>query len=165
MWPFTSRNIGLLAQISYILCQLLLCSGKSQLSNFANAHFKNIHIDLVYVRLLMSWHNNIQYIVAALVCTSLIPRPHPASGAWECTTLWPDSYGFIVLETRVGCNCQAGGCFQNACTTSGYTTYLRLVARTRLPGNNIKQRVHIHCSYCLLSVASAWMKRLSLLST
>ena len=33
-----TRNIGLLAQISYILCQLLVCSGKSQLSNYVNAH-------------------------------------------------------------------------------------------------------------------------------
>ena len=50
MWPFTSRNIGLLAQISYILCQLLLCSCKSQLSNYANAHcYKNINITLAYV--------------------------------------------------------------------------------------------------------------------
>ena len=35
MWPCTSRNIG---QISYILCQLLVCSGKSQLSIYANTN-------------------------------------------------------------------------------------------------------------------------------
>ena len=41
MWPCTSRNIG---QISYILCQLLVCSGKSQLSNYANANYLKISI-------------------------------------------------------------------------------------------------------------------------
>ena len=41
MWPCTSRNIG---QISYILCQLLVCSGKSQLSNYVNAHCLQISI-------------------------------------------------------------------------------------------------------------------------
>ena len=41
MCPFTSRNIG---QISYILCQLLVCSGKSQLSNYANANYLKISI-------------------------------------------------------------------------------------------------------------------------
>ena len=35
MWPCTSRNIG---QISYISCQLLVCSDNSQLSNYANAN-------------------------------------------------------------------------------------------------------------------------------
>ena len=61
VWPFTSRSIGLLAQILYILCQLLVCSGKSQLSNDANAHFKNIDIVLAYVIScqddFMSWCN------------------------------------------------------------------------------------------------------------
>ena len=41
MCPFTSRNIG---QIPYILCQLLVCSGKSQLSNYANANYLKIFI-------------------------------------------------------------------------------------------------------------------------
>ena len=40
------RNIGLLAQIS---CQLLVCSGKSQLHNYAIVLFKNIDIDLAYI--------------------------------------------------------------------------------------------------------------------
>ena len=39
-----TRNIGLLAQISYILCQLLVCSGKSQLSNYVNVHCFQISI-------------------------------------------------------------------------------------------------------------------------
>ena len=58
MWPSTSKNIGLLAQISFILCQLLMCSGKSELStcNCTNAYCLKISI---YV--------NIQYIVAALM--------------------------------------------------------------------------------------------------
>ena len=49
MCPCTSKNIG---QISYILCQLLLCSGKSQLSNYANANYLKISI----WTLLMSYH-------------------------------------------------------------------------------------------------------------
>ena len=49
MWTCTSRNIG---QIFYILCQLLLCSGKSQLSNYANANQLKISI---WTRL-MSYH-------------------------------------------------------------------------------------------------------------
>ena len=49
MWICTSRNIG---QISYILCQLLVCSGKSQLSNYANANQLKISI---WTRL-MSYH-------------------------------------------------------------------------------------------------------------
>ena len=49
---FTSRNIGLLAQISYVLCQLLVCSGKSQLSDYANAHCLIISIQTW----LMSYH-------------------------------------------------------------------------------------------------------------
>ena len=45
-----TRNIGLLAQISYILCQLLVCSDKSQLSNYLNAHcLQTIDVDLAYV--------------------------------------------------------------------------------------------------------------------
>ena len=39
-----TRNIGLLAQISYILCQLLVCSGKSQLSNYVTTHCLQISI-------------------------------------------------------------------------------------------------------------------------
>ena len=69
MWSCTSRNIG---QISNILCQLLVCSGKSQLSNYANANYlKNVDMDLVYVvscqDYFMSWHTDIRYIVAALL--------------------------------------------------------------------------------------------------
>ena len=69
MWSCTSRNIG---QISNILCQLLVCSGKSQLSNYANVNYlKNVDMDLVYVvscqDYFMSWHTDIWYIVAALL--------------------------------------------------------------------------------------------------
>ena len=40
-----TRNRGLLAQISYILGQFLVCSGKSlQLSNYVNAHCLQISI-------------------------------------------------------------------------------------------------------------------------
>ena len=39
------RNIG---QIFYILCQVLVCSGKSQLSNHANANYLNIDMDLAH---------------------------------------------------------------------------------------------------------------------
>ena len=49
MCPFTSRNIG---QISYILCQLCVCSGKFQLSNYANTNCLNI---LIWTWL-MSYH-------------------------------------------------------------------------------------------------------------
>ena len=36
MRSFTSRNVS---QISYILCHLLVYSGKSQLSNYGNANY------------------------------------------------------------------------------------------------------------------------------
>ena len=53
-----TRNIGLLAQISYICVSL----GKAQLNNYVNAHCLQISIWTWF----MLWHNDIQYIVAAL---------------------------------------------------------------------------------------------------
>ena len=71
-WTCTSRNIHV-GQISYILCQLLVCSGKSQLSNYGNSQCLDIDLAELYIiscrDYFMSWHNNIRYIVTALNST------------------------------------------------------------------------------------------------
>ena len=47
-----------IGQTSYILCQLLVCSGKSQLSNYANANYLRISI----------WTWLMSYHVKATLC-------------------------------------------------------------------------------------------------
>ena len=59
-----------------------MCLDISQLRNYANVHFKGIDIDLAYViscqAYFMSLHDDIRYIVAALVKT-LVGKPVPGS--------------------------------------------------------------------------------------
>ena len=57
-----TSNIGLLAQIFYVLCQFLVCSGKSQLSTCVNAHCFQISIYTWF----MSYH------VVATLCYDIM---------------------------------------------------------------------------------------------
>ena len=69
------------SNFSYILCQLLVC--------YANTNcLKNIDVDLAYVIScqddFMSWHNDIRYIMAALLWDGKMKRPQSrAIACWS----------------------------------------------------------------------------------
>ena len=111
MWPSTSRNIGLLTQIYYILCQLVVCSGKSWLRNYTKAYCLKIRIDIDSAYVIScrvystSWHDNIQYIVAALVRMCMyIGRMIDQCINWDCYYKRPTKelfFDYVVLVHKI----------------------------------------------------------------